>query len=93
MGFEENREDAWRDRGGPKFTKEALLKTAVESGAVQAGYFNGHECPYYGVHDHAEELVREGLLKKYDGLYRLNEWVDQETIWVPTEAGKKAVKP
>jgi hypothetical protein len=89
MGFEENRDNPWRE--GPKFSKESLLKIAVQTGAIQIGYFNGQENPYFGVHDHVEALAKEGLLKKYDGPYRVREWLQEESIWVPTEAGKKAV--
>lgn len=91
MGFEETRDDAWGGREGPNFSKGFFLKTAVKCGAVQTGYWDGHESPYYGAHDHAESLEREGLVKKHDGPYRAKEWLSEETIWVPTDAGRKAV--
>jgi hypothetical protein len=95
MGFEENRDDYWRGRGDSPHSKMSFLKTAVECGAVQTGYWHGHECPYYGAHAHAEELVREGLLKKQEGHIiwpaRVRDPLVEESIWIPTDEGKKAV--
>jgi hypothetical protein len=89
MGFEETREDFWGGRGDSSHSRENFLKTAVKCGAVQTGYWNGHESPYYGAHSHAESLAADGLLKRWEGPYRVRQILEEESIWIPTEAGKK----
>lgn len=86
MGFEEDRDDFWRERGGPSHSKGNFLKAAVQCGAVQTGFTKDGECPYYGAIAHAEELAREGLVEKMtieplDG-------GEPFTCWVVTALGK-----
>jgi hypothetical protein len=89
MSFEDNHDDYWSGRGDSSHSKANFLKAAVENGAVQTGFSYGHEYPYYGAHNHAEELVREGLIKKWDGPYRAQVLLVEESIWIPTDAGKE----
>jgi len=81
VSFDEEPHDPFRGRGEP-FSKGLLLRIAVQSGAVLTGYNDGVECPYYGVHDHANQLMVEGLLTSVPGS------VPNTTIWQPTDLGR-----
>jgi hypothetical protein len=87
MGFDDEGRGEWGGGGG-NHSRMTLLRIAVECGAIQTGYVGGTELPYYGVHEHCLSLVADGLLKKYDGIYRATYLMGEETIWVPTENGK-----
>jgi len=88
MGFDEAREDPWRGRGDGSHSRMNFLRVAVKCGAVQTGWIDGDECPYYGAHEHAESLTAEGLLKKYDPD---EPFTFEQTIWIPTTLGKVMV--
>jgi hypothetical protein len=83
MGFDESRDDFWSGRGGPSHSKGNLLQTAIEHGGFFTGYWEGHECPYYGVHAHAEELVADGHIIKCE-----TQPLAGMTLWALSDAYK-----
>lgn len=83
MGFEDDRDDPWRGKDEPNFSKMALLRVTVECGAIITGFADGFEGPYYGAIAHAEQLTSEGLIERA--------WMQpiaDATIWVPTALGR-----
>jgi hypothetical protein len=87
MGFEDDREDFWRGRGGDSPSKENFLKVAAQCGGVQTGFpKDGGEYPYYGATVHGEELACEGLVEKMV----VESIVDGESLtgWMITPLGK-----
>jgi len=82
MGYDDEPRDPFRGDWGSHSKKE-FLRIAVECGAALTGYYESVEVPYYGAHEHGEELVREGMLTKQPSVY-----CPGGTIWIPTIAGK-----
>lgn len=87
MGFDDEGRGEWGGGGG-SHSRMALLRVAVECGAVLTGYVGGTEVPYYGVHEHCESLAKDGLLERYKGPYRGALLIGEDMIWIPTENGK-----
>ena len=81
MGFEEEREPRWHGDDG-RGRKRALLRAAIDCGAVLTGFVDGEEIPYDGARFHAEELQAEGFFKRCEV-----QPVEDATIWIAVTPG------
>jgi hypothetical protein len=71
-----------RDRFEPEepgFSKQDLLRTAVECGAV----LGDRDIPYDGAHRHARELIEEGMLLELPPPFG-----GEGVRWIPTVCGR-----
>ena len=62
-------------------SNEEFLQIATDCGAIQAGYVDGLEVPYAGVHAQAAELVQAGSLTVWP-----DNPIPDSTVWLPTAA-------
>ena len=85
MGFEDTRDDFWRDRGDDSHSKKNFLRALVQAGAVMTGRELGVEVPYDGARGHAEELEFEGLARRCS-----QQPISDTVIWLPTDEGRRA---